>query len=103
MEDPLGRNYRLVVDEQLIDPALPGRPLTSIRKLRMAVLERATDDLRKYARCTSYHKRALKWVNANDQEWPLSFANICEDLGFDASAVRAQLASLEGSALNGED
>ena len=66
------------------------------RALMVAVLEDAVRCIEE-GRCRRrFHTRRLAaeaaaWVCCDRREWPFSFVNICEVLGFDVDAVRARL------------
>ena len=66
------------------------------RKLAVAVLSQASDDLQKfrYARRGagySLYADARKWIASNDRLWPYSFLNLCDVLNLAADAIRAEL------------
>lgn len=92
---------------QLLDaPPLVGSqiapPRTSIAllcpeaRLMLAVLDNALDDLRRNARVDDVRARrqlaeTRAWIEDDDTTWPYAFANICDVLGLDPSAVRRQM------------
>src|SRR5258705_82105 len=39
------------------------------------------------------------WMRCERRDWPFSFVNICEVLGFDAATVRTRLLSAEAAAI----
>jgi hypothetical protein len=66
------------------------------RKLAVAVLSQAADDLQKFR----YTRRgagsllyadARKWIASNDRLWPYSFLNLCDALHLAADVIRAEL------------
>ena len=66
------------------------------RALMLAVLEDAERCIeegrwRSHFRARRLAAEAEAWVRCERQEWPFSFVNICEVLGFDAGALRARL------------
>ena len=66
------------------------------RKLAVAVLSQAADDLQKfrYARRGagySLYADARKWIASNDRLWPYSFLNLCDVLHLAADVIRAEL------------
>jgi hypothetical protein len=69
------------------------------RKLMLAVLQTAIDDVRG-ARSPGgiggpgggrEHDGARAWVASQDRSWPFSFENVCEAVGIDAGALRRAL------------
>lgn len=46
-----------------------------------------------------YALEAREWLLSDDIRWPFSFVNVCDRLGFDASAVRQWLFSLSRAQL----
>lgn len=71
-------------------------PSAPEKLLMLAVLEDALFCLQNYrsaanAKKAGAFKQALEWIQADDRDWPFSFANICETLGFDIAAARAAL------------
>ena len=66
------------------------------RKLAVAVLSQAANDLLKfrYARRGagySLYTDARKWIASNDRLWPYSFLNLCDVLHLAADVIRAEL------------
>jgi hypothetical protein len=66
------------------------------RALMLAVLEDAVRCVEKGRWCSHSRARRLgaeaeAWVRCERREWPFSFVNICEVLGFDVDAMRAHL------------
>jgi hypothetical protein len=66
------------------------------RRLRLAVLEDAVDQLQRYANATSPRERAIRdteldWFASDDRTLPFSFASICDALHIDPQYVRAGL------------
>jgi hypothetical protein len=62
----------------------------------LAVLEDAVWCIEEGRRHRRFHTRRLAaeaeaWVHCDRRDWPFSFVNICEALGFDMDAVRARL------------
>jgi hypothetical protein len=62
----------------------------------LAVLEDAVRCIEEGRWRQRFHTRRLAaeaeaWVRCDRREWPFSFVNICEVLGFDVDAVRARL------------
>src|SRR5262249_21335135 len=76
------------------------------RALMLAVLEDAVQCIEQGRRCRRFHARRLAaeaeaWVRCNRRDWPFSFVNICEVLGFDADAVRRRLLLMRTDASDG--
>ena len=66
------------------------------RALMLAVLEDAVRCIDEGRMCRRFHTRRLAaeaeaWVHCDRGDWPFSFVNICEVIGFDVDAVRARL------------
>lgn len=66
------------------------------RALMLAVLEDAIRCIVEGRRRSRFRARRLAaeaeaWVRCERREWPFSFVNICEVLGFDVDAMRAHL------------
>ena len=66
------------------------------RKLAVAVLSQAANDLQKfrYARrgvAHSLYADARRWIASNDRLWPYSFLNLCDVLHLAADVIRAEL------------
>jgi len=61
----------------------------------VAILADAMECFRKNLAARSSRQRRLfleaeKWILSEDNEWVFSFRSICDTLGFDAQALRAQ-------------
>jgi len=92
----LSASLNLVLPSQLFPefPA-PGR-VPGERRLMLAVLEDAIAILVKHRDASDpcarqlYHETAA-WVRSDDTEWPFSFVNVCEAIGFSPSCVRRGL------------
>lgn len=69
------------------------------RRLMLAVLQTVVDDWQgsRYRRGTGAvqdertRRSALAYVSSTDRNWPYSFENICEAMGFDPAAFRREL------------
>ena len=66
------------------------------RKLAVAVLSQATDDLQTFRHAQrgagySLYADARKWIASNDRLWPYSFLNLCDVLHLAADVIRAEL------------
>ncbi len=71
------------------------RLLTPERRLLIAILSDAVDCYRKNlngrtARARRLCREAEHWMLDDDRNWVFSFRNICDALGVDAEAMRAQ-------------
>jgi hypothetical protein len=69
------------------------------RALMLAVLEDALQCIERGRRRRTFHARRLAadaeaWVRSDRQDWPFSFLNICEVLGFEADALRKRLVTM---------
>jgi hypothetical protein len=58
------------------------------KRLMLAVLE---DAVLVYLRGLQLVPETAAWFDADDFDWPYSFANLCDALGLDRDAVRAAL------------
>jgi len=67
------------------------RELSGERRLVLAVVMAALDDLRRYPRETKPYLMALRWIMNDDESWPLAFRSTCAVLDLDAGAVRARV------------
>lgn len=86
-----------------LDPLLPTQtrslPLlrlaTPSARLMNAVLEQAADDVMKLAHAAPREREkyldALRWTTDVDTSHPFSFVNLCEALGYSATALRTRL------------
>src|SRR5215831_19805487 len=66
------------------------------RALMLAVLEDALQCIERGRRRRTFPARRLAadaeaWVRSDRRDWPFSFVNICEVLGFEVDAVRRRL------------
>src|SRR5262245_44844260 len=73
------------------------------RALMLAVLEDAVRCIGDGRRRRSFRARRLAaeaeaWVRCNRRDWPFSFVNICDVLGFDADSFRQRLLTKENDA-----
>jgi hypothetical protein len=73
------------------------------RALMLAVLEDAVQCIEKGRRRRGFRARRLgaeaeAWVRSDSRDWPFSFANICEVLGFDVDAFRKRLLVMRNDA-----
>lgn len=74
----------------------PHRRLSPEQELMLAVLRQALDD---YGQAlTGSHLGARRarcaierWITADEHEWPFSFANVCDAVGIDRTALRLEL------------
>ena len=62
----------------------------------LAVLRNAVDCYQRHALARDESGKALfadaqKWIESDEREWPLSYENICDMLGFDANWIRREL------------
>src|SRR5215468_259537 len=73
------------------------------RALMLAVLEDAVRCIEEGRRRRTFQARRLAaeaeaWVRCNRRDWPFSFVNICDVLGFDADAFRKRLLTTQNDA-----
>src|SRR5580765_5484574 len=66
------------------------------RALMLAVLHDAVQCIEQGRRSRRFSARRLAaeaeaWVRSNSRDWPFSFVNLCEVLGFDPDAFRRRL------------
>jgi hypothetical protein len=85
------------------DPLLPAQyldifkskpPLDPEKTLMLAVLEDAVTCIQKYRPSPSGKGKRLfhdarDWIFADEEDWPFSFINVCETLGFDPGYLRS--------------
>src|SRR5262245_61658243 len=67
------------------------RELSGERRLFLAVVMAALEDLRRYPHGTPPHAAALRWFTSDDERWPLAFRALCTTLDLDAEAVRKRV------------
>jgi hypothetical protein len=65
-------------------------------QLMLAVLTDAVECCQRFALAKSHaaqrqYEEAREWIASTDLEWPFSFENICNELGFDPGALRDAL------------
>ena len=113
-------NTGLSVDEKVTslfqpDTLLPAQYMETFRRkahlepekrLMLSVLEDAVACYQKYLSARDAKGKALfrdaeEWIVAGDTEWPFSFENICEILGFDVEYVRQGLLRWKEQKLEG--
>ena len=73
------------------------------RALMLAVLEDALRCIERGRRRRRFQARrraaeAEAWVGSDRRDWPFSFLNVCDVLGFDADAVRRRLSAMGNDA-----
>ena len=92
----LSASLNLVLPSQLF-PEFPAQGrMPGERRLMLAVLEDAIGILVKHRDASEqcarvlYHETAA-WVRSDETEWPFSFVNVCEAIGFSPSCVRRGL------------
>jgi hypothetical protein len=83
------------LDAQVIlpDPMVPRRVLDPERRLMLAVLQEAVAGyVTRGQRSVRDNLAELeRWFASDDTGWPYSFANLCDALGLERSAVRRAL------------
>jgi hypothetical protein len=73
-------------------------------KLMLAVLDDAIACFQKYAFARDRKRKVLfqeaeDWVQDTNSDWPFSFANVCETLGFDPDYLRQGLGQWKAAKL----
>jgi hypothetical protein len=92
----LSASLNLVLPSQLF-PEFPGKGrVPGERRLMLAVLADAIGILVKHRDASERCARVLysetaAWVRSDETEWPFSFVNVCEAIGFSPSCVRRGL------------
>ena len=76
------------------------------RSLMLAVLADAVRCIEQGRRRRGFRARRLAadaeaWVRSDRRDWPFSFLNLCEALGFDAYAFRTRLLTIRNDASDG--
>jgi hypothetical protein len=87
-----------IFEPDILNDVIKGGRLHAVgaeRRLMIAVLADAIGCLQKNLRARNAKKRRLfleaeEWIRSEDIAWPFSFRNICDVLGVDAEALRAQ-------------
>ncbi len=74
----------------------PRYQVTPEKRLMLAILQDAVACLEKgffrpSQRCSRSASEVVQWITQRDSTWLFSFENICENLNFDAEALRQQL------------
>lgn len=67
------------------------RELSGERRLVLAVVMRALEDLRHGPVTSKFYAAAFRWLLSDDESWPLAFRPACAMLELDPGAVRARL------------
>jgi hypothetical protein len=100
------RPGRREILEEEFDPLMPaqwyadagrGAAMQPEKRLMFAVLSDAVDIVMTPRGTTNIRRRMLfhetaAWIRSDDREWPYSFVNLCDALGFDPGRLRAGLA-----------
>jgi len=100
------RPGRREILEEEFDPVLPAQwfvdagraaAMQPEKRLMFAVLSDAVDIVMTAQSTTNVRRRMLfhetvAWLRCDDREWPYSFVNLCDGLGFDAARLRVGLA-----------
>ena len=100
------RPGRREILEEEFDPLMPAQwfadagraaAMQPEKRLMFAVLSDAVDIVMTPHGTTNIRRRMLfhetaAWIRSDDREWPYSFVNLCDALGFDADRLRAGLA-----------
>jgi hypothetical protein len=99
------RPGRREILEEEFDPVMPtqwyadaGRAaaMQPEKRLMFAVLSDAVEIVMTGRATTNVRRRmlfheTLAWIRSDDREWPFSFVNLCDALGFDPGRLRAGL------------
>jgi len=80
-------------------PQFPGSRLGGEKRLMLAVLQDAIAILLKHRNAADPRAQRLyfetaEWIRSEDAEWPFSFVNVCDAVGFSRSSVRRAIARL---------
>ena len=100
------RPGRREILEEEFDPVMPAQwyadagraaAMQPEKRLMFAVLSDAVDIVMTASATTNIRRRMLfhetaAWIRSDDREWPYSFVNLCDSLGFDAERLRVGLA-----------
>ena len=100
------RPGRREILEEEFDPLMPAQwfadagraaAMQPEKRLMFAVLSDAVDIVMTPHGTTNIRRRMLfhetaAWIRSDDREWPYSFVNLCDALGFDADRLRVGLA-----------
>jgi hypothetical protein len=91
------RRFHALTATAAVDPtdgdvgrAARTRPLSPDARLRGAVLVQALLDLRRAPPTTRRYTEARRWLEDDDEHWPLAFVPCCDVLGLEPTAVRAR-------------
>jgi hypothetical protein len=96
-----------VLPAQMFGDARMNDATSGPRALMLAVLEDAVRCIeggrwRSHYRARRLAAEAEAWVRCKRREWPFSFVNICEVLGFDVDTMRAHLLTSPRDAAHAE-
>jgi len=100
------RPGRREILEEEFDPVMPAQwfvdagraaAIQPEKRLMLAVLSDAVDIVMTAPGSTNVRRRMLfhetvAWIRSDDREWPYSFVNLCDGLGFEPGRLRAGLA-----------
>jgi len=80
-------------------PQFPESRLPGEKRLMLAVLQDAIAILVKHRdaadpRARQIYFETADWIRSEDTEWPFSFVNVCDAIGFSRSSVRRAIARL---------
>lgn len=67
------------------------RELSGERRLFLAVVTAALEDLRRYPHDSKPYLAAWRWFASDDEHWPLAFRAVCVTLDLDPGAVRKRV------------
>jgi hypothetical protein len=91
------RRFHAITATAAVDPtdgdvarATITRPLSPAARLRGAVLIQALMDLRRFPPTTRRYVEARRWLEDDDERWPLAFVPCCDVLGLEPTALRAR-------------
>ncbi|MDX2170438.1 MAG: hypothetical protein SF182_25425 [Deltaproteobacteria bacterium] len=89
----LGSNLAFAAPDLItsaLEPLVPGRTARPAERLMLAVFEQARADLALPHGAVA-RQDARRWMQSDDDEWPLAFVRICRHFGIDPDAARAAL------------
>ena len=83
-------------DSETLKALLNPQPKGGEKRLMLAILESALEDLQKYASAKNHKGRVLyqaaeEWILETDSDWFYSFNNVCETLALSPDQVRRAL------------
>jgi len=86
----------VLTPSQFFDSLRPSLYFQPEKMLMLAVLEDAIDRFREFLSAKDAHgkkanREAVHWIWSDDRDWPFSYMNICDALGFTPDYLRQAL------------